>query len=50
MSRALCPKCGKLPTHHKSHDKLIEHLVECDMFIRYTKHLTENRKKGKRKK
>ena len=52
MSRALCPKCGFPPTRHNSQEELIEHLVECQMFISYVKHLTETRKvrKGSRRK
>ena len=49
MSRALCPKCGKLPTRHKSKDELIEHLVECNMFLNYTKHLLDKKRKGSKK-
>ena len=38
MTRMLCPKCGESPSKHTD-EGLLDHLIECNMFINYVKSL-----------
>ncbi len=38
MTRMTCPICGKSPKNHTD-SELIDHVVDCNLFVTYTRNL-----------